>query len=92
MGDDHPRPGGVILAWLTVVGTLVALVLLARSQEPLSIKLVIVGLAVLGICLIVVFHLGRWRERARLSSRIHALERRLERTGLGQEGSGRNPT
>jgi hypothetical protein len=77
--DRPPSPGGVLIAWLTVVGTVVAMVLLGRSNEPLSIKVAVVGLAALGVCLILVFHLGRWRERASLLAKVRALERRLAR-------------
>lgn len=79
MNERPPLPGGLLVAWLTIVGTVVALVLLARSHEPLAVKLLAVGLAALGICLIIVFYLGGWRERVRLTRRIRTLERQLER-------------
>lgn len=77
--NDRPSAGGAALAWLTIVGTAIALVLLVRSEEPLAVKLLAVGLAIVGLCLIAVFHLGGWLERTRLNRRIKALERKLER-------------
>jgi len=77
--DGASHPGTILMAWLTIVGTVVALVLLARSSEPLAVKLLAVGCAGQGVCLIAVFYLGRWRERAILMRRIHTLERRLQR-------------
>lgn len=74
-------PGGPLLGWLTIVGTLVALVLLARSEEPLTLKLVAVGLAAFGVCLIVVYYLGRWHERLQLARRIKMLERERDHRG-----------
>jgi energy-converting hydrogenase Eha subunit E len=77
--ERPPVPGGPVIAWLTIIGTVVALVLLARSDEPLLVKLLFVGLTALGICLIVVFYLGSWRERLRLMRQIKALERERDR-------------
>lgn len=74
------------MAWFTIVGTVVALVLLARSSEPLSVKLVVGGCAALGACLIAAFYLGRWRERAVLMRQMRVLERRLERLEGAQPG------
>ncbi|HEX7278902.1 MAG TPA: hypothetical protein VF255_04670 [Solirubrobacterales bacterium] len=82
--DEQRSAGGVALAWLTIVGTGVALVLLVRSEEPLTVKLLAVGVATIGLCLIAVFYLGSWLERTRLNRRIKALERKLER----ENGSG----
>jgi hypothetical protein len=66
------------VAWLTIVGTAIALVLLARSSEPLAIKLGVFGVTAAGIFFIATFHLGCWRERSRLTPHIHSLERRLQ--------------
>jgi hypothetical protein len=79
MPERPPPPGAALIAWLTIVGTAVGLVLLARSNEPLAVKLLAVGVAAEGLCLILVFYLGGWRERLRLMRRIKALERELER-------------
>ena len=75
MSEPPKIPTSALIAWSTVVSAIVGLVLLVRSHEPAVLKVVVVGLAVLGTCGIIIFELGSWRERIRLKRRIEALER-----------------
>jgi hypothetical protein len=79
MHERPPLPGAALVAWMTIVGTAVGLVLLTRSNEPLAVKLLTIGVAAEGLCLILVYYLGGWRERSRLMRKIKALERDREK-------------
>lgn len=83
MNNGPLRPAEVLVGWLTFIGAVVALVLLIRSHEPLGVKVGLVGLTAAGIGAIAFFYLGGRRERSRLSRRIRALERELERAESG---------
>lgn len=80
---EGPLPGAALVGWLTIVGTMIALVLLVRSDEPVAVKILGVGLAVAGICVILVYYLGKWRERKRLAQQIRTLERERDRHRSG---------
>jgi 1,4-dihydroxy-2-naphthoate octaprenyltransferase len=56
------------LATLEVSGVLIVVIQVLRSSEPLSFKVGAVAVPAVILYTILVFHLGRWLERRRLSN------------------------
>lgn len=63
MSDEPPLSSRELLAWLQATGLLFVVVQVVRSPDPLSFKLLILGVPLLGLYTLWIYRLGRHRER-----------------------------